>query len=118
MTIILTSALTLLAWQLLPRGIDTWLSANKTVAVIVLAAVAVLAGVLAVATSSGGGEAPITPALLQQAARAAEADGGGYDYACQLNGAPRQIICQGQGASVAFLVTPSGQLQPEPGTGQ
>src|SRR5438067_12933835 len=110
MTIILTIALTLLAWQLLPRGVDTWLSANKRTAVIVLAAVAVLAGVLAVANGSGG-EAPITLALLQQAARVAEADGGGYDYVCQLNGAPRQIICQGQGASVAFLVAPSGQLQ-------
>ena len=117
MTIILTIALTLLAWELLPRGADTWLSANKTTAVILLAAVAVLAGALAVAHGSGG-EAPITPALLQQAARAAEADGGGYDYACQLYGAPRQIICQGHGASVAFLVTPGGQLQPEPGTGQ
>jgi hypothetical protein len=117
MTIILTIALTLLVWQLLPRGVDPWTRANRTTAVTVLAAVAVLAGVLAVA-AGGGGEAPITPTLLQQAARAAEADGGGYDYACQLNGAPRQIICQGQGASVAFLVTPSGQLQPEPGTGQ
>ena len=117
MTIILTIALTLLAWQLRPRGVDTWTRANKTTAVGLLAAVAVLAGVLALATG-GGGEAPITPALLQQAARAAQTDGGGYDYVCQLNGAPRQIICQGQGASVAFLVTPSGQLQPEPGTGQ
>jgi hypothetical protein len=116
MTIILTIALTVLAWQLLPRGVDTWTRANKRTAVIVLAAVAVLAGVLALATG-GGGEAPITPGLLQRAARAAEADGGGYDYACELNGAPRQIICQGQGASVAFLVSPSGQLQPEPGTG-
>jgi len=117
MTIILTIGLTLLAWQLLPRGVDTWTRANQATAVTVLAAVAVLAGVLAVANGSGG-EAPITPALLRQAARAAEAAGTGYDYACQLNGAPRQIICQGQGASVAFLVTPSGQLQPEPGTGQ
>jgi hypothetical protein len=117
MTIILSIALTLLAWQLLPHGIDTWLSANKRTAVIVLAAVAVLLGGLAVATG-GGGEAPITPAMLQHAAHVAEAHGGGYDYACQLNGAPRQIICQGQGASVAFLVSPSGQLQSEPGTGQ
>ena len=117
MTIILTIALTLLAWQLLPGGVAAWTRANKTTAVALLGAVAVLAGVLAVATG-GRGEAPITPALLEQAARAAEADGGGYDYACQLNGAPRQIICQGQGASVAFVVTPSGQLQPEPGTGQ
>jgi hypothetical protein len=117
MTIILTIAVTLLAWQLLARGADTWIRANKTTAVTLLATVAVLAGVLAVGTG-GGGEAPITPALLQQAARTAEADGGGYDYACQLYGAPRQIICQGQGASVAFLVSPSGRLQPEPGTGQ
>jgi hypothetical protein len=117
MTTILTIALTLLAWQLLPRGADTWINVNKTTAVTLLATVAVLAGVLALATG-GGGEAPITPALLRQAARAAEADGGGYDYACQLNGAPRQIICEGQGASVAFLVSPSGRLQPESGTGQ
>jgi hypothetical protein len=117
MTIILTIALTLLAWQLFPRRIDAWLRANRRTALTVLAAVAVLAGVVAVA-AGGRGEAPITPALLQQAAHAAQADDGGYDYACQLNGAPRQIICQGQGASVAFLVTPSGQLQPEPATGR
>jgi hypothetical protein len=117
MTIVLTIAITLLARALLPASVDKWVSANRRTTVTLLAAVAILAGELALATS-GGGEVPVTHALLQQAARAAEVDGGGYDYSCQLYGAPRQIICQGQGASVAFLVSPSGQLQPEPGTGQ
>jgi hypothetical protein len=117
MTIILTILITLLAWQVLPASAGAWISANRRSTVTLLAAAALLTGLLAIATASSG-EAPITPQLLQRAAQAAEADGGSYDYTCQLYGAPRQIVCQGQGSSVSFLVSPSGRLQPEPTTGQ
>jgi hypothetical protein len=117
MTIILTILITLLAWQLLPASAGAWLTANRQRTITLLAAAALLTGLLRIATASSG-ETPITGRLLQQAAQAAEADGGGYDYTCELYGAPRQIICQGQGPSVNYLVSPSGQLQPEPGTGQ
>ena len=117
MPTILTILITLLAWQLLPASARAWIKANRGTTIALLAAAALLTGTLAI-TTAGAGEAPITPRLLKQAARAAEADGGGYDYTCQLYGAPRQIRCQGQGASVSFLASPTGQLQPEPGTGQ
>jgi hypothetical protein len=117
MTIILTILITLLALQLLPAPARAWISANRRSTVTLLAAGAVVTGLLAI-TTAGAGDAPITPRLLQQAAQAAEAQSGGYDYTCRLSGAPRQIVCQGQGASVSFLVSPTGQLQPEPGTGQ
>jgi hypothetical protein len=117
MTIILTILITLLALQLLPAPARTWIMTNRRTTVTVLAAAAVVTALLAI-TTAGAGDAPITPRLLQQAAQAAEAQGGGYDYTCRLYGAPRQILCQGQGASDSFLVSPSGQLQPEPGTGQ
>jgi hypothetical protein len=117
MTIILTILITLLASQLLPASAGAWITANRQTTITLLAAAALLTGLLTI-TTAGSGEAPITARLLQQAAQAAEADGGGYDYTCQLYGAPRQIACQGQGPSVNYLVTNSGQLQPEPGTGQ
>jgi hypothetical protein len=117
MPTILTILITLLASQLLPASAHTWLTANRHTTITLLAAAALLTGLLTITTASSG-EAPITPRLLQQAAHAAEADGGGYDYTCQLYGAPRQIICQGQGPSVNYLVSSSGQLQAEPGTGQ
>jgi hypothetical protein len=117
MTIILTILITLLAWQLLPAPARAWISANRRSTATVLAAAALVTALLAIATA-GAGDAPITPRLLQQAAQAAEAQSGGYDYACQLYGAPRQIVCEGQGASDSFLVSPTGQLQPERGTGQ
>lgn len=117
MTIILTILITLLAWQFLPAPVGAWISANGRSTVTLLAAAALLTGLLAIVTA-GAGETPITPRLLQQAAQAAETESGGYDYTCQLYGAPRQIVCQGQGVSVSFLVSGTGQLQPEPGTGQ
>jgi hypothetical protein len=92
-----------------------WISANRRSAVTVLAAGGLVTALLAI-TTAGAGDAPITPRLVQQAA--AEAQSGGYDYTCRLYGAPRQIVCQGQGASVSFLVSASGQPQPEPGIGQ
>jgi hypothetical protein len=117
MTIILTILITLLALQLLPAPACARISANRRSTVTILAAAAVVTALLAI-TTAGGGDAPTTPRLLQQAAQAAEARGGGYDYTCQPYGAPRQIVCQGERASASFLVSPTGQLQPEPGTGQ
>jgi hypothetical protein len=116
MSIVLAILLTLLGWQIRPVSVDRWINANRRLTIALLAAAAAAAGVLAVATG-GTRETAITPALLQRAAQAAEADGGGYDYSCELYGAPRQILCQGQGATVTFLVSPSGRLQPEPGAG-
>jgi hypothetical protein len=116
MSIVLAVALTLLAWQIRPIAIDRWINGNRRLTIALLAAAATAAGVLAIATS-GSRETAITPALLERAAQAAEVDGSGYDYSCELYGAPRQVLCQGQGATVTFLVSPNGQLQPEPGTG-
>jgi hypothetical protein len=113
MTIVLTILITLLAWQLLPAPARAWISANRRSTVTLLAAAALVTGLLAIATG-GTGDAPLTPRLLQQAAQAAEAEGGGYDYTCQLYGGPRQIVCEGQGPSVSFLVSPTSQLEPEP----
>lgn len=117
MTIILSILITLLASQLLPARARSWITANKRTTVALLAASATVAAVLSI-TVGATSEVPITPGLLQQAARSAEADGGGYDYTCQLYGVPRQILCEGQGPSVSFLVSPNGQLQPERGTDQ
>jgi hypothetical protein len=116
MSIILAILLALLAWQFRPAAVDRWIDANRRLTIALLAASAAAAGVLVIATSETS-ETPITPALLQRAAQAAEADGDGYDYTCDPYGAPRQILCQGQGATVTFLVSPTGELQPEPGTG-
>jgi hypothetical protein len=96
--------------------VDEWINTNRRLIVALLASSTAAVIVLVVATG-GTSETPITPALLHQAAQAAEADGSGYDYNCQLYGAPRQILCEGEGASVTFLVSPSGQLQLEPETG-
>jgi hypothetical protein len=116
MMMIFAIFLTLLACQLRPAVVERWINANRQLTVAVLSVAAAAAGVLLLATD-GTSETAITPALLQRAAHAAEADGGGYDYTCQLYGAPRQILCQGQGATVTFLVSPAGRLQPEAGTG-
>jgi hypothetical protein len=89
-------------------------SARQRLTICILAGGAVLIALIVVLTRSSQTPVPIAPALLQTAAHAAEAQGGGYDYTCQLYGAPRQILCEGQGASVTFLVSPNGQLQPEP----
>jgi hypothetical protein len=116
MSIVLAIALTLLAWQIRPVAVDRWINANRRLTIALLAGAAAAAGVLVI-TTGGTSETPITPALLQRAAQAAESDGGGYDYRCEVYGAPRQILCQGQGATVTFLVSPNGRINPEPGTG-
>jgi hypothetical protein len=116
MSIVLAIALTLLAWQIRPVAVDRWINANRRLTIALLAAASAAAGVPVIATG-GTRETAITPALLQRATQAAEAAGGGYDYSCRLYAAPRQILCEGEGASVAFLVSPSGQLQLEPETG-
>jgi hypothetical protein len=116
MNIILAILLTLLAWQFRPAAVDRWIDADRRLTIALLAAGAAAAAVLVIATSGTSGTL-ITPALLQRAAQAAQADGGGYDYSCELYGAPQQILCHGQGATVTFLVSPTGQLQREPGTG-
>jgi hypothetical protein len=84
---------------------------------IALAALAVAVIAIVVVATGGGAasELPITPATLQKADQLAEATRTDYDYACQLYGAPRQILCTGQtGGEVEYLVSPSGQLQQEP----
>ncbi|MGA2927532.1 MAG: hypothetical protein ABSG43_16355 [Solirubrobacteraceae bacterium] len=84
---------------------------------IALAALAITLIVIVMNATSGGGTGavPITPAMLHKADQLAEATGSDYDYACQLYGAPRQILCTGQtGSEVEYLVSPSGQLQQEP----
>jgi hypothetical protein len=116
MSIILAILLTLLAWQFRPVAVDRWIDADRRLTIALLTASAAAAAVLVIATSGTSGTL-ITPALLQRAAQAAQAGGGGYDYSCELYGAPRQILCHGQGATVMFLVSPTGQLQREPGTG-
>ena len=94
------------------------LSARQRLTISLLAAgVLLLVALIVALTRSSDTPTPITPALLQRAAQAAEAAGGGYDYTCQLYGAPRQILCQGEGATAMFLVSPTGQLQTEPGAG-
>lgn len=76
---------------------------------------AILITILTATVTGGSGRpAPITPTLLRQAAHAAQAATGGYDYSCHIYGAPRQVLCEGQGNPVTFLVTASGQLQLEP----
>lgn len=116
MNIIVVILVTLLAWQFRPAAVDHWIETNRRLTIALLAAGAAAAGLLMIA-AGGTTETPITPALLHRAGQAAETDGGGYDYSCQLYGAPRQILCQGQGATVTFLVSPTGQLQPVPETG-
>jgi hypothetical protein len=116
MSIILAIVLTLLAWQFRPGAVDRWIDANRRLTIALLAASSAAAGLLVIATS-GTSETLITPALLQRAAQAAEAEGGGYDYGCVLYGAPQQILCHGEGPAVTFLVSPTGQLELEPGTG-
>jgi hypothetical protein len=113
MSIILAILVTLLAWQFRPAAVDRWADANRRLTIALLAASSAAAGLLVIVTS-GTSETLITPALLQRAAQAAEADGGGYDYSCELYSAPQQILCQGQGAAVTFLISPTGQLEPEP----
>ena len=93
------------------------LSARQRLTISLLAAGVLLVALIVVLTRSSDTPTSITPALLQRAEQAAEAAAGGYDYTCQLYGAPRQILCQGQGATAMFLVSPTGQLQTEPGTG-
>jgi len=114
-TIILTVLVTLFAWQLRPAAIDRWVTANQHLTLYTLAGAAALAGLLIAVSLGGGGQVPITPALLGNAAQAADSSGSGYDYACQIYGAPRQLVCEGQGDSVVYLVTPAGHLQLEPG---
>jgi hypothetical protein len=95
------------------------LAARRRVTIAALTGIVLIAGLVLV-TGSGGSDSPvpITPALLARAAHAAEAQGSGYDYACQIYNAPRQLLCQGQGDGVMFIVTPTGQLQLEPGSEQ
>ena len=90
------------------------ISPRQRLTICLLAGGVLLIALIVVLTRSSQTPAPITPALLRTAGQAAEAQGGGYDYTCQLYGAPRQILCEGQGATVTFLVSPTGQLQPEP----
>jgi hypothetical protein len=93
------------------------LSARQRLTICLLTGGILLVALIVVLTRSSQTPQPITPALLETAAQAAEAQGRGYDYTCELYGAPRQILCEGQGATVTFLVSPTGQLQPEPETG-
>jgi hypothetical protein len=114
-TIIVTALVTLLAWQLRPPALERWVTANYRLTLCTLAGTAALVGLLSAVTPGGGGQVPITPALLGKAAQAADGSGAGYDYACHIYGAPRQLVCEGQGNSLTFLVSPAGQLQLEPG---
>lgn len=90
------------------------LGAHRRLAAGLIATTLLVVVLIVILTGGSHGPTPITHKLLRKAVQAAEADTGGYDYSCQIYGAPRQLLCQGQGNSVAFLVSANGQLQPEP----
>lgn len=85
--------------------------------IVVTVVMSLLLGVVGAAILLGttaDAPAPITTGTLERAARLAQADQFGYDYACAVFQAPRQLRCDGQGPSVLFLVDGAGVPRLEP----